>query len=104
MSGIDEQCLDIPECPICKRMPNFWILYPTMAQDAADGWYWLFSDEYIVRNTKFSKLTSNEGFHGRRTTLDGIVCIICSDNNHHKFVADHSLFQKVIQCSRRLER
>jgi len=104
MSGIDEQMRDIPMCPICENVPSFWILYSTMEQDAENGWYWLFSDAYLKRNTGYIKLTSKEGYRGGKSTLDDIVCIVCSDDNNHEFVADHLVFRKVIQCSRRLER
>lgn len=104
MSGIDEQCRDIPMCPICENVPRFWILYPTMDMSSLDGWVWLFSDAYIKRNTEFTKLTFEGGFAGRQATLDGIACIVCSDDNSHQFVEKQLVFQKIIQRSRRLER
>lgn len=103
MSGIDEQNQDIPMCPICKKVPYFWILYPSMEQSSVTGWYWLFSDDYIDKHSKYPKLLSKEGYDGGETTLDDITCIVCSDDNNHKFVAEHLVFQEIIECSRRLE-
>jgi len=103
MSGVDEQNPNIPMCPICEGVPRFWILYSSMEQTSASGWYWLFSDDYINKNPNYIKLTSKAGYSGEKITLDDIMCIICSDDNNHEFVAEHSVFQKVIYCSRRLE-
>ena len=102
MSGIDEQIRDIPTCPLCNGVPSFWILYPTMARNGTDGWYWLFSDAYLERNTKHIKLTPKRGHRGK-ATLDDIVYVVCSDNNNHMFEIEHSLFQEVIRCARGLE-
>ncbi len=103
MSGIDEQNRHVPMCPICENVPMFWILYPTMAENSTDGWYWLFSEIYAKRHGH-TKLECKEGDYRRRPTLDDIMCIVCSDDNNHKFVADHSIFQKIIRCAERLEK
>ena len=104
MSGIDEQIRDIPICPACENIPNFWILYPNTKQSIGDGWYWLFSDAYIERHTAYTKLMSMEGYFKRVTTLDDIVCIICGSYNKHEFITDHPVFQEVIQYAMRLEK
>lgn len=103
MSGIDEQIQDIPLCPICRNMPHFWILYPTMEQDVGNGWYWIFSDEYLENKVKYTKLMPMEGYHRKKPTLDDIVCILCGNYNNHKFMTDHPVFQEVMECARRIE-
>ena len=102
MSGIDEQILDVPICPGCRDVPNFWILYPTMVQNGMNGWYWLFSKAYLSRYTEHSELTVRAGSYGRKPTLDEIVCVTCSGSSNHEFVASHLVFQKIIQHARRL--
>ena len=104
MSGIDEQNRGFPMCPICEDEPRFWILYPNMAQNSVAGWYWLFSEAYAKMNTRYSELTRMNGRHERKTTLDEIVVVTCSDNNHHQFTADHPLFEKVLRHARKLEK
>ena len=90
-------------CPICEDVPSFWILYPTMALNGIEGWYWLFSKAYLKKYTKYSELSCKEGLYRRKPTLDDIVCIVCSNDNNHEFVVEHSLFQKVMRHARRLE-
>lgn len=104
MSGIDEQPIkDIPVCPECGKRPNFWILYSTMAQNSTRGWYWLFSDDYLERNTH-NKLERHEGRYGGSLTLDDVVCITCSRSGEHVFVRNQPVFQQVITCARRLSK
>lgn len=106
MSGIDEQNRDVPMCPICKDIPNFWILYPTMIQTGAHGWYWLHSDEYLKEDKSSDKLVSRSVPNGRHTTLDKIVNVVCLPKRGecHSFLSKTSTFQEVMEQARRLER
>jgi len=105
LSGVDEQILDVPICPVCGGRPSFWILYPTIERTGRYGWYWLHSDEYLETDPTSDKLVSMS-FEGSSTTLDEIVLVVCRPKRDkwHKFTSEHPTFQEVLQLARRLER
>lgn len=107
MSGIDEQCV-VPICPICEKIPAFWILYKDGGGIGYDGWYWIHSDEYLKNKPSFDKLVSMKSYNGNSITLDDVTVVVCRPNDikrdeQHKFTAESPTFQKVMKVARRLE-
>lgn len=48
MSGIDEQYKDVPVCPVCNRIPDYWLV--TVSKDGYNvPALWVYSRKYIMR-------------------------------------------------------
>jgi hypothetical protein len=104
MSGREEEPeRDIPICPRCGRKPDFWILYPITDTSGRNGWYWLFSDEYMKKHNRFKKAVLNKGSDGRRPKLNDIIYLVCrlDGGGYHSFGVEDPIFQKVLRQTER---
>lgn len=100
MSGIDEQDADIPVCPVCRKKPLFWSLYPTTDGNVEEGGIWLFSDTH-TRPASLDKLANN-GF----SDLNAIRSVKCRPvkfdiQKRHVFEEDSKVFNAVMRIARR---
>lgn len=106
MSGRDEEPIrDIPICPSCEEKPDLWLLYPTARQIGEFGWICLASDDFIRKKAGYTKLVMKKTFMGRYTTLDNIVCVVCSNSRNHRFhtfPSGHPVFSQVLKYARRI--
>jgi len=103
MSGIDEQCV-VPICPMCKKIPDFWVLYADASGNAKNGWFWLNSDDYLKRYPSDIRITCMPSRSGVIPILDDVMCVCHSTGKQlHKFTSEDLTFQEVLCAARRFE-
>ena len=103
MSGIDEQYLeDIPICPKCGERPAFWILG---LEKMEDGWYWLYSEEYISSHNEKGRLEKGGYFSSQHmfdlSDIDFVRCRPVDDHleNYHNFPSGSKMFKEVMRVA-----
>ena len=95
LSGKDEKPITtIPACPICGKVPEYWILDGIEASDSYIGW--LLSDQYIKekRGTDHSHVLINKlsKVLDFVRLLQKMGVVRCPENWRHKFSKDTPLF------------
>ena len=99
MSGIDEQDMDIPICPVCEERPKYWTLYPTTDGLATEGWIWLYSKANVPSYTSRNRLN----YYGS-PDLDAIKSVKCTSLvslKRHIFERGSMVFEVVVEAARR---
>lgn len=95
MSGKDERPnADIPICPECGSMPDFWILSVNSFK-----WFWLHSEDYLDQHPLFKKVTS---YRCNPVELEDVHTIKCEHSiigpsRYHSFCKDDSEFIEVFR-------
>jgi hypothetical protein len=71
MSGIDEIAKDIPRCPRCGEIPNYWTLKSMDGKPVL----WLYSQEY--RDSLSEKYYMGEGYFSELKNLEDFWKAVC---------------------------
>lgn len=105
MSGKEEKPnRDIPVCPTCGVIPEFWILQPNRAEIEYTCWFWLHSDEAMQRDPDCNRLDFVAPQGGNIISLEKITLITCrlKVGSSHNFTSEHITFQEVLQYAKRV--
>lgn len=99
MSGIDEQNLSIPICPICEERPMFWSLYPIAGGSVSEGWIWLYSTKHAPPHTDCNRLS----YYGPPDlgAIKSVKCKTLISVVRHVFEEDSKVFNEVMKVARR---
>ena len=99
MSGIDEQIIEIPVCPVCDKRPPYWTVY-------VDGYaaLWFYSKSYVEGKEEYMK----NGFVGagdgmKRRYVQGIPPeklqrAVCMHTCHASIPLDYSVEVRDVLC------
>ena len=72
---------DIPVCPGCGRIPEFWALQPKNIKIELTGWIWLISNERLKQYSNHDKLVFNDTGLTECVMLEKVERISC-DSGH----------------------